>query len=66
MKNYHYFKGRYESTNPIRGRKEDIRPVGSRRRTWERLVHIDDAYGVADRDVPLVMYAEDTLTIHRR
>lgn len=63
MTNYHYFKGRYEGTNPVRGRREDIRPVGSRRRTWERLVHIDDAYGVADRDVPLVMYAEDTLTI---
>lgn len=28
----------YKTTKPIRGRAEDVRPIGDRRRTWERIV----------------------------
>jgi hypothetical protein len=34
---YEYFKDRYLNTKPIRGRSADIRPIGMRRRDWERL-----------------------------
>ena len=36
--NYDYMRNKYETTKPIRGRAEDIRPIGKRRRDWEQIV----------------------------
>lgn len=35
---YSYYQNRYNSTKPIRGRAEDVRPIGKRNRDWELLV----------------------------
>jgi hypothetical protein len=34
---YESYAKRYETTNPIRGRSEDVRPIGQRRRDWETI-----------------------------
>jgi hypothetical protein len=45
---YEHLKAKWENTKKIRGRAEDIRPIGKRYRTWEtiekRMVTVDDAY----------------------
>jgi len=43
---YEFFRNRYEETKPIRGRAEDVRPLGKRRRDWELLVKDTRADGV--------------------
>lgn len=43
---YEWYKTRYNDTKPIRGRAEDVRPIGKRRRDWELLVKEDRADGV--------------------
>ena len=35
-------KGLYDSIKPIRGRSKDFRPLGDRRRDWERVEKIDE------------------------
>lgn len=35
LRTYEFFQEKYESTKPIRGRSEDIRPINNRRRDWE-------------------------------
>ena len=35
---YAWYKHRYEDTKPIRGRAEDVRPIGKRSRDWELVV----------------------------
>ena len=35
--NYKSAQQRWELTKPIRGRDTDVRPIGERRRTWERI-----------------------------
>ena len=37
---YEHYKQMYDNTKPIRGRAEDIRPIGQRRRDWE-LIEMD-------------------------
>ena len=47
-------KRRYENTKPIRGDKNDIRPVGDRRRKHERVVKVNDntyAYRYYETDI---------------
>jgi hypothetical protein len=45
---YEHFKAKWENTKKIRGRAEDIRPIGKRYRTWEtiekRMVMVDNTY----------------------
>lgn len=44
---YTHYKNLYESTKPIRGRAEDIRPIGQRRRDWELIIHkVEDGQDV--------------------
>lgn len=38
---YEYFKTKWENTKPIRGRAEDVRPIGKRRRDWEKITRKD-------------------------
>lgn len=60
---YEFFRNRYESTKPIRGRAEDVRPLGKRRRDWELLVKEDRAdgvwYGARLYRTNVVMYSPD-------
>ncbi len=60
---YEFFRNRYESTKPIRGRAVDIRPIGKRRRDWEKLVkeERDDGvwYGARLYNTNVVMYSPD-------
>jgi len=36
-KTYEMYAKRYEKTKPIRGRSEDVRPIGERRKDWETI-----------------------------
>lgn len=38
VKVYEFYKNKWETTKPIRGRSEEIRPVGKRRRDWEKII----------------------------
>lgn len=38
---YQFYKDKWVSTKPIRGRTEDIRPIGKRRRDWETVTRKD-------------------------
>lgn len=42
---YKFYKDKFESTKPIRGRKEEIRPLGKRRRDWEQITRKDLGQG---------------------
>jgi hypothetical protein len=47
VKFYREAKQRYEEIKPIRGRSEDVRPLGKRRRDWECIVKVSDtAYAI--------------------
>jgi hypothetical protein len=37
MTSYKHYKNLWDSVKPIRGRAEDVRPIGDRRRDWERI-----------------------------
>ena len=54
---------RWEDTKPIRGRAEDVRPIGKRRRDWELLVKDTRAdgvwYGARLYRTNVVMYSPD-------
>ena len=60
---YEFFRNRYEETKPIRGRAEDVRPIGKRRRDWELLVKDTRAdgvwYGARLYRTNVVMYSPD-------
>jgi hypothetical protein len=60
---YEFFRNRYENTKPIRGRAEDVRPLGKRRRDWELLVKDTRAdgvwYGARLYRTNVVMYSPD-------
>jgi hypothetical protein len=43
---YKWYADRYNDTKPIRGRAEDVRPIGRRNRDWELLVIEDRADGI--------------------
>lgn len=63
--NYEYFKEKYESTKPIRGRSVDTRPIGSRRsRDWELVTKTEMpdgsiAYGAQLYQTEVVRYLAD-------
>ena len=60
---YNRYKERYENTKPIRGRVDDIRPLGDRRRDWEQVVRRETEtgimYGAHLYQTDCVMYAEN-------
>lgn len=60
---YEWYKTKYEETKPIRGRAEDIRPIGQRRRDWERVVKEERTdgvwYGAKLYQTEVVMYSPD-------
>ena len=38
---YEYYKTKWETIKPIRGRAEEVRPIGKRRRDWEKITRKD-------------------------
>jgi hypothetical protein len=38
IRDYNYFKNKFENTLPIRGRTTETKPIGQRRRDWETVV----------------------------
>jgi hypothetical protein len=60
MRNYYQdFKNLYDSIKPIRGRAEDVRPIGQRRRTWERIEMDGDVVACRLYDTQVVRYYPD-------
>lgn len=62
------FKNWWHETKPIRGRAEDVRPIGERRRDWERIVRVhlpdnpsEDAYAARLYRTNVVTYYPDGL-----
>lgn len=57
-------KERYETTKPIRGRSEDIRPAGKRRRDWERIVKLgEEQYAYKLYSTECVVYEPNRITL---
>ena len=60
MRNYYQdFKNLYDGIKPIRGRAEDVRPIGQRRRTWERIEMDGDVVACRLYDTQVVGYYPD-------
>lgn len=59
MRPYEYFEGKYRNTKPIRGRSADIRPIGMRRRDWERLEMDGDVVACVLYHTQVVRYYPD-------
>ena len=60
MRNYYQdFKNLYDGIKPIRGRAEDVRPIGQRRRTWERIEMDRDVVACRLYDTQVVRYYPD-------
>ena len=60
---YKYYKSLYESVKPIRGRTEECKPIGQRRRDWETIEHrVDngqDVYSARLYNTDVVQYYPD-------
>lgn len=65
MRSYDFYKAKWETTKPIRGRAVDVRPIDNRRRsrTWEtiekRQINGQDVYACHLYDTDVVMYYPD-------
>lgn len=63
-KYYKDAKQHYELTKPIRGRSDDVRPAGKRRRDWERIVKLgDEKYAYRLYNTDCVIYEPNRITI---
>lgn len=56
---YESYKNLYESVKPIRGRAEDVRPIGQRRRDWETIEKRGDNYACRLYNTDVVTYYPD-------
>jgi hypothetical protein len=45
LRSYEFYKEKWAHTKPIRGRSEEVRPIGERRRDWEQVVRVVHANG---------------------
>lgn len=60
MRNYYQdYKNLYDNTKPIRGRAEDVRPIGQRRRDWERIEMDGDVVACRLYNTQVVRYYPD-------
>lgn len=60
MRNYYQdMKNLYDWIKPIRGRDEDVRPIGQRRRTWERIEMDGDVVACRLYNTQCVRYYPD-------
>jgi hypothetical protein len=56
---YIHYKNLFESVKPIRGRAEDTRPIGKRRRDWETIRMVGDVVECVLYQTPVVRYFPD-------
>jgi hypothetical protein len=56
---YNHYKSLYESVKPIRGRAEEVRPIGNRRRDWETIRMDGDVVECVLYQTPVVRYYPD-------
>ena len=56
---YENYKNLYDSVKPIRGRVEDVRPLGQRRRDWETIEKRGDNYACHLYQTDVVTYYPD-------
>lgn len=60
MRNYYQdFKNLHDNIKPIRGRAEEVRPIGQRRRCWERIEMDEDVVACRLYDTQVVRYYPD-------
>lgn len=60
MRNYYQdFKNLHDSIKPIRGRAEEVRPIGQRRRGWERIEMDGDVVACRLYNTQVVRYYPD-------
>lgn len=60
MRNYYQdFKNLHDSIKPIRGRAEEVRPIGQRRRGWERIEMDGDVVACRLYNTQVVLYYPD-------
>lgn len=57
-KTYQQIKDQYENTKPIRGRSEEVRPAGKRRRDWERVVKTEQGFAYQTHGTNCVEFTE--------
>lgn len=61
---YEEVKAHYESIKPIRGRSEEIRPCGTRRKDWQQIVkHDDESYSYKLHQTDCVTFKPDDTII---
>ena len=58
-KMYDYYKNKFDTTKPIRGRAVECRPIGDRRRDWEKIEMRGDAVACVLYDTDVVTYYPD-------
>lgn len=71
IRNYEQARKLWENTAPIRGRAEDVRPLGKRRRDWETIVRVSlgegENYAYAARlhsTNVVTWYPDGTMALH--
>lgn len=60
---YQQIKEQYDTTKPIRGRSDDVRPAGKRRRDWERVVKTEHGYAYQMYGTNCVEFTEEKLIL---
>lgn len=60
---YQQIKEQYDTTKPIRGRSDDVRPAGKRRRDWERVVKTERGYAYRMHTTDCVEFTEEKLIL---
>jgi len=60
---YQQIKEQYDTTKPIRGRSDDVRPAGKRRRDWERVVKTEHGYAYQMHGTNCVEFTEEKLIL---
>jgi hypothetical protein len=56
---YDHYRNKYESIKPIRGRSEEVRPIGERRRDWETIRMEGDVVACCLYQTQVVRYYPD-------
>ena len=64
MRGYDYYKNLYESIKPIRGRAEEIKPLGKRTRDWEQVVRAVNPADGADYIYSARLYQTECVRYH--
>jgi ribulose bisphosphate carboxylase small subunit len=64
MRGYDYYKNLYESIKPIRGRSEEVKPLGKRTRDWEQVVKAVNPIQGADEIYSAKLYQTECVRYH--